>query len=72
MCSYGFLPHIIQPTRVTQSTATVIDNIFSNNIVNNIISGNIHLTLSDHFAQFVSVNRGLIDYKSLNIYKRDY
>ena len=72
MCSYGFLPHIIHPTRVTQYTATVIDNIFSNNLESEIISGNIHLTLSDHFAQFVSVNRGLIDYKSLNIYKRDY
>ena len=32
LCSYGFLPHILQTTRVTENTATVIDNIFSNNI----------------------------------------
>ena len=32
LCSYGLLPHILQPTRVTENTATVIDNIFSNNL----------------------------------------
>ena len=41
LCSYGFLPHILQLTRVTDNTATVIDNIFSNNIQDNIICGNI-------------------------------
>ena len=39
LCSYGLLPHILQPTRVTDNTATVIDNIFSNNLQDNIISG---------------------------------
>ena len=34
------LPHILQPRRVTENTATVIDNIFSNNIQDNIESGN--------------------------------
>ena len=57
LCSYGFLPHILQPTRVTENTSTVIDNIFSNNIQDDIISGNVLLNLSDHFAQMVSVNR---------------
>ena len=32
LCCYGFMPHILQPTRVTENSATVIDNIFSNNI----------------------------------------
>ena len=36
LCSYGFLPHILQPTRVTEHTATVIDNIFSNNLQDDI------------------------------------
>ena len=27
-CSYGFLPHIIQPTRLTENTTMCIDNIF--------------------------------------------
>ena len=39
LCSYGFLPHILQPTRVTEHTATVIDNIFSNNLQDDILSG---------------------------------
>ena len=62
LCSYGFLPHILQPTRVTENTSTVIDNIFSNNIQDD-ISGNVLLNLSDHFAQMVSVNREQIDTK---------
>ena len=57
LSSYGFLPHILQPTRVTENTATVIDNIFSNNIQDNIESGNILLTLSEHFPQFISKKR---------------
>ena len=37
LCSYGLLPHILQPTRVTENTATVIDNIFNNNIHDDIV-----------------------------------
>ena len=48
LCSYGFLPHIIQPTRLTENTATCIDNIFSNNIQDEIVFGNILFTLSEH------------------------
>ena len=29
----GFLPKIIQPTHVTENTSSLIDNIFSNNII---------------------------------------
>ena len=32
LCSFGFLPKIIQPTRVTDHHSTLIDNIFSNNL----------------------------------------
>ena len=72
MFSYGTLPQIIQPTRVTPNTATIIDNIFTNNITDDIICGNILLTFSEHLSQFVSVNRGKIDYKKINMYERDY
>ena len=63
---------ILQPTRVTDNTATVIDNIFSNNIQDNIICGNILLTLSEHFSQFLSVKRENVDLKEVNIYRHDY
>ena len=59
----------MQPTRVTENTATVIDNIFSNNIQDDIISGNIPFTLSEHFSQFVSVKREKIDLRSINIFQ---
>ena len=63
LCSYGLLPHILQPTRVTVNTVSVIDNIFSNNLQDDIISGNVLLTLSDHFSQIISVSREQIDLK---------
>ena len=72
LCSYGFLPKIIQPSRITDYHASLIDNIFSNNLSDEILSGNILLTLSEHFSQFVSVRREKIDFKNVKIYQRDY
>ena len=66
------MPHILQPTRVTANSATVIDNIFSNNIEDEIFSGNILITFSEHSSQFTSVSREKIDLKKLNILQRDY
>ena len=43
-----YLPHIIQPSRHTSHSRTLIDNIFSNVISKDIISGNITATISDH------------------------
>ena len=65
MYSYGLLSQITQPTRVTE-------NIFSNNMDNKILSGNIITDFSDHYTQFVSVVRDKIDYKSIKMFKRDY
>ena len=46
------LPYISSPTRVTPRSQSLIDNIFSNIIEDEIISGNITTTISDHYAQF--------------------
>ena len=48
-----FLPYIIQPTRVTSVSKTIINNIFSNIFSTNIISGNLAATISDHLPQFL-------------------
>ena len=56
----------------TENSATVIDNIFSNNIEDEILGGNILITFSEHFSQFTSVSREKIDLKKLNILQRDY
>ena len=73
LCSFGFLPLITQPNRVVDNqTPSLIDNIFSNNLSDEIISGNIYLTLSEHFCQFASVKREKIDIKNINIDTRNY
>ena len=40
--------------------------------MDDIICGNIYLTISEHFCQFASVKREKIDIKNINIYSRDY
>ena len=51
--SHYFLPHILRPSRVTTNSKTLIDNIFSNKAVPNIISINLTVTISDHLPQFL-------------------
>ena len=71
--SYGFLPLILHPTRVVDNQVpSIIDNIFSNNIIDEIESGNIYLTLSEHFSQFASVNRTKLESKSSVRFTRDF
>ena len=47
LVSAGYLPKISQPTRITDHSATLIDNIFGNRIDNN-ESGIILNNISDH------------------------
>ena len=47
------LPYIIQPTRITSHSKSIINNIFSNYISQEIISGNLTSTISDHLPQFL-------------------
>ena len=52
MVSNYLLPHILHPTRVTDQSATITDNIFSNNCELDTLSGNLLSQISDHFPQF--------------------
>ena len=72
MISHYFLPHILHPTRVTDHSATVIDNIFSNNTSYKTISGNIISQISDRFPQFIILNHVTINYKNRSYAKRDF
>ena len=73
MYSLHFLPLITKPTRVQSNSATLIDNIFSNQL-NNIISGVLYTDISDHYPIFVIIENNHIKSKiDQNIfYKRDY
>ena len=51
--SNNFIPQITLPTRITEKTATLIDNIFTNSYKHNsnCLSGNITPYISDHLPQ---------------------
>ena len=51
----NFIPHITLPPRVTEKSATLIDNIFINNYEHNCVSGNITTCISDHLPQFLII-----------------
>ena len=53
MFSQSFLPYITTPTRITRNTKTLIDNIYYNKPLNNIVSGNLSSIISDHLIQFL-------------------
>ena len=53
LSSNMFLPHIVQATRITSPCKTLIDNIFSNHISQEIMSGNLTAAISDHLPQFL-------------------
>ena len=55
LTSNYFVPYILQPTRLTSHSKTLIDNIFCNIISPEAISGNLILTISDHLPQFMIV-----------------
>ena len=48
MASNGILPHITLPTRITDTTMSIIDNIYTNTFKEEIFSGNIMIEIVDH------------------------
>ena len=67
-----FLPQILQPTRITDHSATLIDNIFFNSIEHFTISGNIVYALTDHLPNFIFLNKFSTLSSNTKVYKRDY
>ena len=74
LASNSFISLILQPTRITSHSNTLIDNIFSNVIDPDIISGNLTATISDHLPQFAIIPNmlGNILGNKSNIYERDW
>ena len=72
LVSYSFIPLVSQLTRITSHSNTLLDNIFSNVIELDIISGNLSATISDHLPQFVIIPNmfGNISGNKSNIYER--
>ena len=74
LASNSFIPLILQPTRITSHSNTLIDNIFSNVIDPDIVSGNLTTTVSDHLPQSAIIPNmfGNISGNKSNIYERDW
>ena len=72
LTSLGFLPHIVQPTRITEYSFTIIDNIYGNNFTQETSGGNILIKFADHFSQFLSIKKKVLKKKPKAVYKRDY
>ena len=74
LASNSFVPYILQPTRLTSHSKTLIDNIFSNIISLEAIFGNLTSTISDHLPQFMIVPNVFSNPPSnkANIFERDW
>ena len=73
LASNTFIPLILQATRITSHSNTLLNNIFSSAIEPEIISCNLTATIFDHLPQFAII-RNIIDNTSrnkYNIYERD-
>ena len=67
-----FIPIITRPTRLTAHTATLIDNIFTNCLTQNITNGIIINDISDNPPIFASFNEKFPYTKTLKANTRDY
>ena len=74
LVSNVYLPHVIQPSRHTNHSKTLIDNTLRIIISKDIISGNITATISDHLSQFLISPNTFADSPSnkSNVFERDW
>ena len=69
---YNFLPCINHPTRISEHSSTIIDNVFITLINANVISGNILTRIADHLPQFLILKNANIPQHKLAVFKSDY
>ena len=62
----------MQPTRITDHSATLIDNIFFNSLEHFTISGNLAYDITDHLPNFLIFNKFNTLPGNIKLYKRDY
>ena len=72
LVSHHLLPHILQPTRVTDHSVTTIDNIFTNATEYDTISGNILNRLADYCSLFLIMKEISVAHKDTAYFKYHY
>ena len=72
--SYSFHPQLLKPTRITNHSSTLIDNIFFNYLEHHVVScGNIGGSgITDHLAIFFIINKLSTLLTNYKLFKRDY
>ena len=70
--TFYFQPQILQPNRITDHSATLIDNIFFNSLEHFVISGNLCYDLTDHLPNFLIVSKLSSLPASTKVFRRDY
>ena len=71
LCNH-FLPCINHPTRISDCSSTIIDNIFTKIVDAQIICGNIITYISDHFPQLLILRNAKISLLQRHSLKYDY
>ena len=73
MFSNSLIPQITKPTRITPTTATLIDNIYSNDILGEYkqLQGILYSDIADHLPIFIltTLNNGKQDYVTIKTRK---
>ena len=72
MLSNHFQPVSLQPSRITNNSSTLIDNIFTNAIDCKMFSGNILFQISDHLPQFAIFSNKKPDYSKQSYFSYKY
>ena len=74
LSSHILLPHNVQSTIIRNNSKTLIDNIYSNLISPNNMSGNLIATISDHLPKFIIAPDFVSNTPStkLNIFEKDW
>ena len=71
--SFSLLPQVILPTRVSNTSKTLIDNIFYDSSNSKTISGNLTCNISDHYPQFLMLKNIYPDKKiKHNLHQRKW
>ena len=71
--SYQILPTITLPTRIADTSSTLIDNVFISPMNCSSISGNLTVAISDHLPQFLILNTDCSpDFKPKPPFRRDW
>ena len=72
LLTFNMFPLIKYPTRVTQHSASLIDNIFTNDDNVHILSSGLFLSdISDHFPIYCICDKNIDDLKDKNIFSNE-